>query len=430
MGKYFCLFISISLFSGISTAARVDIDDQFRKQRQIFVKAENALKRRHTNNYHRYLKKIPDYPLVPYLLYRDLRYHLSKATNQKVRSFLERYPNMPKSDKLRVRWLKSLWKKKDYPAFLSFYKHGLSSKLQCYQLQIRIKNDTIDQATIDEINDLWLYHKSRPKACDPVFAYWAKTGHRTDDLVWQRTALAMAKGVPSIVRYLKDLLPAEERYLYDLWFELRTHPAHIVDKAKKAQRSPKESVVFAYAIRRFTWRNSQKALTAWQKIKNLREFSEPERTAIWKALTLNLADKVGQPTLDWLNELPGLELTGELRVLRIRHALATLKWRQVRVWLDNLPQQEAELNEWKYWQARSLAQPGEYSEAQEIYQQLAGLRDFYGFLAAAQLGTVGQIQHQPLKPNDAILNKARQLPMVQRAKEFYWSQIASQNYAL
>ncbi len=88
MGKYFCLFISIGLFPGISTAARVDIDDQFRKQRQLYVKAEDALKRRNIRNYHRYLKQIPDYPLAPYLLYRDLRYHLSKATNQKVRSFL------------------------------------------------------------------------------------------------------------------------------------------------------------------------------------------------------------------------------------------------------------------------------------------------------------------------------------------------------
>ncbi len=50
---------------GISTAARVDIDDQFRKQRQLYVKAEDALKRRNIRNYHRYLKQIPDYPLAP-----------------------------------------------------------------------------------------------------------------------------------------------------------------------------------------------------------------------------------------------------------------------------------------------------------------------------------------------------------------------------
>ncbi len=180
-------------------------------------------------------------------------------------------------------------------------------------------------------------------------------------MVWQRTALAMTKGVPSIVRYLKDLLPADERYLVDLWFELRTHPARIVDSAKKARRSPKESVVFAYAIRRFAWRKSQKALAAWQKIKNSREFSKSEKTAVWKTLTLNLADKAGQPKLDWLNDLPESELTGELRVLRIRHALAALKWREAQVWLDKLPQEEAELNEWKYWQARSLAQLGEHS---------------------------------------------------------------------
>ena len=332
MEKYFFLFISISLMSGISTPARVDIDDQFRKQRQLYVKAEDALKRRHTNSYHRYLNQIPDYPLVPYLLYRNLRYHLSEATNNKVRSFLERYPNTPKSDKLRIRWLKSLWKKKDYPTFLSFYRPGLGSKLQCYQLQIRIKNDTIDQAAIDQINDLWVYHKSRPKACNRVFAYWAEKGHRTDKLVWQRTALAMTKGVSSMVRYLKDLLPAEE-----------------------AQRSPKESVVFAYAIRRFAWRKSQKALGAWQEIKNLREFSDPEKAAVWKAFTLNLADKVRQPKLDWLNSLGESELTSELRVLRIRHALATLNWRQAQVWLAKLPESEAKLNEWKYWQARSLA---------------------------------------------------------------------------
>ena len=62
---------------------------------------------------------------------------------------------------------------------------------------------------------------------------------------------------------------------------------------------------------------------------------------------------------------------------------------------------------------------GEHSQSRKIYQHLASLRDYYEFLAAAQLGKVGQIQHQPLQLDDAILDKARQLPMVQRAKEFY-----------
>ncbi|GEM_PF-3603543 len=47
MGKYFCLFISISLFPAIESAAQIETKDNFAEQRQIFLKAEGALKRRH-----------------------------------------------------------------------------------------------------------------------------------------------------------------------------------------------------------------------------------------------------------------------------------------------------------------------------------------------------------------------------------------------
>src|SRR5690606_31932082 len=75
-------------------------------------------------------------------------------------------------------------------------------------------------------------------------------------------------------------------------------------------------------------------------------------------------------------------------------------------------------NQWRYWQARALAETGNELRAQQLYQELARERHYYGFLAAARLQTNVNLSRQPLVYEPEQLERIRQLPAAKRAYEF------------
>ena len=42
-----------------------------------------------------------------------------------------------------------------------------------------------------EVEEIWLYGKSRPRSCDPVFDAWSKAGYLTTEINWRRIEKAM-----------------------------------------------------------------------------------------------------------------------------------------------------------------------------------------------------------------------------------------------
>ena len=54
-----------------------------------------------------------------------------------------------------------------------------------------------------------------------------------------------------------------------------------------------------------------------------------------------------------------------------------------------------------------------------MFRELAQQRDYFGFLAADQLGLSYQMQQHPIKPNQGILMELEQRPAIQRARELF-----------
>ena len=95
------LFIFISV---ITTSHANTIDTQ----RQDYLAAKKAFGLKQYKKFGRIANTLKDYPLYPYLRYNYLRKRVWKEKNSDIIYFLNRYSDLPVTNRLRNSWFKSI----------------------------------------------------------------------------------------------------------------------------------------------------------------------------------------------------------------------------------------------------------------------------------------------------------------------------------
>ena len=123
--------------------------------------------------------KLNGHILQPYVEYWQLKLAIDDAAPQAVRDYLDRYPDTPLAEKLRVDWLKSLAKKSDWNRFALDYPppSGEDPELACYGVQYRRQRD--GDAVLADAKPLWFNGQATPDACEPLFAALIARGDLT-----------------------------------------------------------------------------------------------------------------------------------------------------------------------------------------------------------------------------------------------------------
>lgn len=123
----------------------------------------------------------------------------------------------------------------------------------------------------------------------------------------------------------------------------------------------------------------------------------------------------------WFREAGEVRLTPHGHAWRVRCALreARIDWQWV-VWSISQmdPAQQAEPG-WTYWKARGLAALGQGEAARQAYERIAGQFNFYGQLAAEELGRRISVPPPALPPTAAEMAEARANPGLVRAVQLF-----------
>jgi soluble lytic murein transglycosylase len=83
--------------------------------------------------------------------------------------------------------------------------------------------------------------------------------------------------------------------------------------------------------------------------------------------------------------LPDSSVDNDVREWRVRAALWAGDYQKALAWINEMPATLSSQPRWRYWRARSVAATSGSEEAVPLYADLAGLRDFYGYLAADRI---------------------------------------------
>lgn len=401
----------ICIYAG---AAAADLADQ----RQTFLAAEQALARSDYNTYAKLEKTLRDYPLHPYLEYRILRGRLAKAKSDDVNRFLKAQQGSRLERLLRMLWLNELAKQERWNEYLAFYNPSVANDdRQCHYLHALIATSKTKLA-YEQVPEMWLYGKSRPTACDPVFDAWAKAGKHSDDMIWQRIKLAMDSGQTQLAEYLGKLLPKQDQVWVQRWSKLYQQP-RTVTTVTFSEKHPYREAMFPAAVRRLARWDGIEAMRAWETLKAKYDFSPEQIKDTEQYIVRNLVRVPSDEAYEFIHSVDVGEHDLPAHEARIRSALLREDWPQVIKWIAALPQEERDQEGWLYWLARAMEGAGEKDVASTLYRRVAKERSYYGFLAADRIGVAYHLLHADTPASAEALIQIEAMPGVQRARELF-----------
>jgi soluble lytic murein transglycosylase len=377
-----------------------------------FIAARDAYRAGDSVKLERIAPRLQGYLLEPYVAYWRLKLNLDNADPAQVRAFIDRYADMPLSDRLRIEWLKSLGKRGDWAQFGQAYvkRSDEDVELGCYAAQWRQQRDG-DEA-LEDARKYWFSGQDQPESCRPVFVALLATGRLTANDVWTRFRLAHEAGNYRLAARVAAELPAGEQ------------PApREIDRTDRSARALIVKGDFRFSARF----GRELALYALDRVAAVDAIAAHDAWAGWRSrmpesdrlygnlLVAYSAARQLQPAAnDWYREAEGASMTEAQRAWRVRAALRAGSWSDVVQAIDAMPEAEAQDAAWRYWKARALAVTGRGEDATRLYASLATETHFYGLLAAEALGAKVEPPSNPVLPHPAELAVFGARPAVQR----------------
>lgn len=399
-------------------------------QRQRFLQAEQAIKQDQAEAYRGLADTLQNYPLYPYLHYQWLQNHLTDAPA--VERYLQEFSASRYAPLLRQKWLEHLGKNQQWPQFIEAYRPTTNNQLQCYLTSARQQTGQEPEA-LDLARSLWLNGKSQPENCTALFVWFKTSSLFSTDLVWQRFRAALTVDNQALAASLLADFGDADRALATTWLNLHRQPETVKNPGDWKQH-PQAAAIFAHVIQRWLDSNPVAAAAYWDAEQSHFALATETTSQLEKNLGIALALRRDPGAYQRLTRIALQEATA--REWRVRAALQSLNWSQVNAALAALDDGEKRQDKWQYWQARAWAEIGENTLANNLWQQLAQQRSFYGFLAANKLHQAIKLEGQAIQVATTDIEQLKQtsdfqivaewlaLERKQEAKQQWWFAIA------
>lgn len=351
-----------------------------------------------------------DFALTPYVTYWSLFAQLSQGTqnvralNSDIEKFIAANPSTPYTEQLQRDHLRALGRQAIWSAFNANEKKylGEDSEISCHRLQYRLLNDdrNTHPVVMSQIKAMWVSAKPTAEACDPLYSRLISTKQLSQDAIWQRTRTLFENGQLSDARQSATFAANLPQRFEALSAEANLDPKRFLDRqqlsANEANRATTELAIFA--VTRLA-RNSAKTAAEWLS-KNEKRFNREDAQYAWAQVGHWGALQLEADALAWFDRAGEAKLTDTQAAWRVRAALRDTasnpdSWRTVRTTITSMSEEEQRDSTWRYWLARSLSVSTEAKDAQAarvLRESLAREKNFYGVLAAEELG-------QPIVPN-------------------------------
>ncbi len=352
-----------------------------------FVEARRLLRSGAYADFTRKLSGLEDHLLYPFLAYEFLRTRTAATPASTLRRFMVRYDDAYVSALLRKDWLRQLARDQRWETFLAESDGVRDVELLCRRLSLVIEREGITPVHRTGIETTWLAGRSRPRACDPLFAAWERAGGLTPELVWKRIELALAAGEAGLARYLGDTyLVGEQRTWARRWVQMHRQPRQRLGSLDFPLDSAQARELVRYGVARLARSDPAQAEAIWSRLRSKHRFTGADDDYVMRAVGLQAAFSRLPQAERWLAQVSPTGADRTAGEWRVRAALAALDWEAVEAAIAALDDDVQAENGWRYWKARALQARGHSSHAEAVYRELAAQRNYYSFLAADRIG--------------------------------------------
>nr|WP_232314320.1 murein transglycosylase [Grimontia marina] len=395
---YFAAPLSlVLLLGGIAPAQALTIDEQ----RTRYEKAIAAIDRNDIKTFSRLKSDVKNYPLYPYLDYRDFMRDIDSASTKEVNTFLKTYEDVPFTGTVRARHLSALASKGKWSQLVAFQQtvpRGESYQCHYYYAHSKAGDKAL---ALSGAKSLYMSGSSVDRACDELFDHLKDKGKLTDSLVLERMLLAFDNRNKSLMTYLEKQLTSSyaKRQAKEI-LALYNKPQGVADFSKKSKVTTFNRHLTRIAFERLARSNPEEAVKQFNRTVEGQHYDKHERQEMADYLAGRLMSTEDATLVAWRDKHLKQSVNQSLLERRVRMSLVEADWTGVGRWINAMSEKERDSLKWKYWRARVLKESGKTAEANAIFESIIGERNFYSVAAADELGKPIDIPYQttPLNP--------------------------------
>jgi len=139
----------------------------------------------------------------------------------------------------------------------------------------------------------------------------------------------------------------------------------------------------------------------------------------WVRVAYEAARRHIPDSVKWFKRGGKADLTDEHLAWKARAAMRAGDWKALLAAIQVLSPEEARDPTWRYWRARALRGLGEKEAPEALLRGLAKENNFYGLLAADEMGVLAPPDWNGWHPESADLDRVRATPGISRALALY-----------
>ncbi|CAG4905475.1 lytic transglycosylase domain-containing protein [Paraburkholderia gardini] len=406
---------------GTASAVRPVAFTQLTPDDQTFIQLREAARNNDAPRAAQLASMIPDYPAPSYLEYFTLKPQLFDgsgharidAPDAPVLSFLQKYDGQAIADRMRNDYLVVLGARHDWRDFDQQYARFVlndDTQVKCYALESRAARG---ENVADAARALLVDPKQYGDGCVDLITSLAISQQFSTDDVWQQIRLAYEQNYTNTGAKLVDAL-GNQRPDPVLFGQAASTPPLLL--ARGVGPDPQSHQLALLAITRMARNDPAMAASTFATVAP--SLTTPERAIGWGTIAYQAAAKQMPAAVDWYRLSANAPLSNPAYEWRTRMALLAGDWTMVRWSIEQMPASLRAQPSWIYWHARALKQGGDTVAANQEFEQIAAGYNFYGQLAAEELGQKITVPPKTTV-TDAEVEQAGKTPGFALAQRFY-----------
>ncbi len=370
----------------------------------------------------------PDSPaLQAYVIYdyllaarmrRDLELKPGEDLDATIDAFLQAHGQQPVARNLRHDWLVSLAERRRWDWFLPRALDVSDPVLLCDRLEGRLEGGDTQGLDVEALAR-WNLPQKAPRECDAVFAWLRQQGLLTATLAQIRTRAALAAENPKLAReFVTDVPPAAAGPLLQ-WAQLLESPKAALEMLATNATTAAEPDALEAGFNRLARSDPAAALALLPRLLARPDMTPALQGRLQHDAALGAAYGRNPEAIAALASVPAEAVDDDVREWRVRVALWNGNYGDALSAIEQMPAALAALPRWRYWRARAVAATRGAEAAAPLYADIAGLRDYYGYLAADQLHRGYALNAQPTFDDEAAQHALAARPGLVRAHALF-----------
>jgi soluble lytic murein transglycosylase len=362
------------------------------------------------------------YPIYDYLLAARLRRDLgltpSEELDASIDSFLRRHEGEPVGRGLKHQWLASLAQRRRWDWFLPRAADVTDPALVCDRLAGQLATGDSDHLAPDALAR-WSLPQKEPIECAPVAAWLRLKGLLTPALLEARARAALAADNPTLAREFVAEVPAERAGPLNLWLQLLESPKAGLTTLAMTPQTAVETDALLAGFTRLANTDAPAAAALLPLLLSRLDVTPAVRGRLQRAFALGEAYARQPGAVAAFDAVPVEIADTQVQEWRVRAALWTGNYAKVLEWTQRMPAALSSQPRWRYWHARAVAATSGAEAAAPLFGQIAGLRDYYGYLAADRLQQPYDLNIHPVPDDTSLQNTLAADPGLIRAHALF-----------